>query len=136
MLSSEGRSAPWTADGQPIPPRLILGKTIPFALIGFFDMFLVTAVGVIWFEVPIRGSIPLLVLATAVYLLSVLGFGLFISTISRPQQQAMMATFLFFAPAVLLSGLMFPIETCPRPSSSSHTLTPCGIFSSSSAASS
>jgi len=135
MLSSEGRSAPWTADGQPIPPRLILGKTITFALIGFFVMFLVTAVGVIWFEVPIRGSIPLLVLATAVYLLSVLGFGLFISTISRPQQQAMMATFLFFAPAVLLSGLMFPIENCAA-SSSSHTLTPCGIFSSSSAASS
>lgn len=95
------------------PAELILGKTIPFALIGFFDMSLVTAVGVIWFEVPIRGSIPLLVLATAVYLLSVLGFGLFISTISRTQQQAMMATFLFFAPAVLLSGLMFPIENMP-----------------------
>ncbi len=95
------------------PAELILGKTIPFALIGFFDMFLVTLVGVIWFDVPIRGSIPLLVLATAVYLLSVLGIGLFISTISKTQQQAMMATFLFFAPAVLLSGLMFPIESMP-----------------------
>jgi ABC-2 type transport system permease protein len=95
------------------PAELILGKTIPFAVIGFFDMFLVTLVGVIWFEVPIRGSIPLLSLATAVYLLSVLGFGLFISTISRTQQQAMMASFLFFAPAVLLSGLMFPIENMP-----------------------
>jgi ABC-2 type transport system permease protein len=95
------------------PAELILGKTIPFAIIGFFDMFLVTFVGVIWFDVPIRGSIPLLVLATAVYLLSVLGIGLFISTISRTQQQAMMATFLFFAPAVLLSGLMFPIENMP-----------------------
>lgn len=95
------------------PAELILGKTIPFALIGFFDMFLVTLVGVIWFDVPVRGSIPLLVLATAVYLLSVLGFGLFISTISKTQQQAMMATFLFFAPAVLLSGLMFPIENMP-----------------------
>jgi len=95
------------------PAELILGKTIPFAIIGFFDMFLVTLVGVIWFDVPIRGSIPLLVLATAVYLLSVLGFGLFISTISRTQQQAMMATFLFFVPAILLSGLMFPIENMP-----------------------
>jgi len=96
------------------PAELILGKTIPFALIGLFDMLLVTVVGVAWFDVPIRGSIPLLVLATAVYLLSVLGFGLFISTISRTQQQAMMATFLFFAPAILLSGLMFPIENMPR----------------------
>ncbi len=95
------------------PAELMLGKTIPFAVIGFFDMFLVTLVGVIWFEVPIRGSIPLMSLATAVYLLSVLGFGLFISTISRTQQQAMMASFLFFAPAVLLSGLMFPIENMP-----------------------
>lgn len=95
------------------PAELILGKTIPFAVIGFFDMFLVTLVGIIWFEVPIRGSIPLLSLATAVYLLSVLGFGLFISTVSRTQQQAMMASFLFFAPAVLLSGLMFPIENMP-----------------------
>lgn len=95
------------------PAELILGKTIPFAIIGFFDMFLVTLVGVIWFDVPIRGSIPLLVLATAVYLLSVLGFGLFISTVSRTQQQAMMATFLFFVPAILLSGLMFPIENMP-----------------------
>jgi ABC-2 type transport system permease protein len=95
------------------PAELILGKTIPFAVIGFFDMLLVTLVGVIWFEVPIRGSIPLLSVATAVYLLSVLGFGLFISTISRTQQQAMMASFLFFAPAVLLSGLMFPIENMP-----------------------
>ncbi len=95
------------------PAELILGKTIPFAVIGFFDMFLVTLVGVIWFDIPIRGSIPLLVLATAVYLLSVLGFGLFISTISRTQQQAMMATFLFFVPAILLSGLMFPIENMP-----------------------
>ncbi|MBP1750742.1 MAG: transporter permease, partial [Deltaproteobacteria bacterium] len=95
------------------PTELILGKTIPFAIIGFFDMFLVTLVGVIWFDVPIRGSILLLVLATGVYLLSVLGIGLFISTISKTQQQAMMATFLFFAPAVLLSGLMFPIENMP-----------------------
>ncbi len=95
------------------PLELILGKTIPFAMIGFFDMFLVTAVGVFWFSIPIAGSLPLLTLCTAIYLLSVLGFGLLISTISRTQQQALMATFLFFAPVVLLSGLMFPIENMP-----------------------
>jgi ABC-2 type transport system permease protein len=95
------------------PVEIILGKTIPFALIGFFDMFLATTVGVYWFSIPIAGSLMLLSLCTAIYLLSVLGIGLFISTISRTQQQAMMATFLFFAPAVLLSGLMFPIENMP-----------------------
>ncbi|HNS15159.1 MAG TPA: ABC transporter permease [Syntrophorhabdaceae bacterium] len=95
------------------PVEMILGKTAPFAIIGFFDMFLVTIVGVLWFSIPIQGSLPLLVLCTAIYLLSVLGIGLFISTISKTQQQAMMGTFLFFAPAILLSGLMFPIENMP-----------------------
>ncbi|WP_236685573.1 ABC transporter permease [Geobacter pickeringii] len=89
------------------------GKTIPFAVISFFDMFLVTMVGVLWFHIPIKGTVPLLVLSTAIYLLSVLGVGLFISTISRTQQQALMATFLFYIPAVLLSGFMFPIENMP-----------------------
>lgn len=95
------------------PVELILGKTLPFAAIGFFDMCLVTAVAVFWFEIPIRGSFGLLFLATTVYLLSVLAVGLFISTISKTQQQALMATFLFFAPAILLSGFMFPIENMP-----------------------
>ena len=95
------------------PVELMLGKTIPFAIISFFDMFLVTMVGVFWFDIPIKGSIPLLTLSTAIYLLSVLGVGLFISTISRTQQQALMATFLFYIPAVLLSGFMFPIENMP-----------------------
>ena len=95
------------------PVELILGKTLPFAAIGFFDMCLVTAVGVFWFNIPIKGSFALLGLATTIYLLSVLGFGLFISTIAKTQQQALMATFLFFAPAILLSGFMFPIENMP-----------------------
>ncbi|MBT1074021.1 ABC transporter permease [Geobacter grbiciae] len=96
------------------PVELILGKTIPFAVISFFDMALVTTVGVFWFGIPIKGSLPLLTLATGIYLLSVLGVGLFISTISRTQQQALMATFLFYIPAVLLSGFMFPIENMPE----------------------
>lgn len=94
--------------------ELMLGKTIPFALIGFFDVFLVTLVGVFWFDIPIKGSLLLLTGSTAVYLLSVLGIGLFISTISRTQQQAMMATFLFYIPAVLLSGFMFPVKNMPE----------------------
>jgi ABC-2 type transport system permease protein len=96
------------------PVELILGKTIPFALIGYIDVALVTLVGVFLFEVPIRGSIPLLFLATTLYLLSSLGIGLFISTISRTQQQAMMTMFFFFVPAILLSGFIFPIANMPE----------------------
>jgi ABC-2 type transport system permease protein len=96
------------------PVELILGKTIPFALIGYIDVALVTFVGVFLFEVPIRGSLLLLLLATTLYLLSSLGIGLFISTISRTQQQAMMSMFFFFVPAILLSGFIFPIANMPE----------------------
>ena len=96
------------------PVELILGKTIPFALIGYIDVLLVTGVGVFWFEVPIRGSLALLLAATTIYLLSTLGIGLFISTISRTQQQAMMTMFFFFIPAILLSGFVFPIANMPE----------------------
>jgi ABC-2 type transport system permease protein len=93
--------------------ELILGKTIPFAIIGYIDVLIVTLVGVFWFEVPIRGSILLLLAATTIYLLSSLGIGLFISTISHTQQQAMMTMFFFFVPAILLSGFVFPIANMP-----------------------
>lgn len=95
------------------PMELILGKTLPFALLGFFDMALVTVVGTFWFDIAIQGALWLMVLSTAIYLLSVLGIGLFISTVSSTQQQALMATFIFYLPAVLLSGFMFPIESMP-----------------------
>jgi ABC-2 type transport system permease protein len=96
------------------PVELILGKTIPFALVGFFDVALITGVAVFWFQVPIRGSLLLLFSATALYLLPALGIGLFISTISKTQQQAMMSTFFFFQPAMLLSGFAFPIANMPE----------------------
>jgi ABC-2 type transport system permease protein len=95
------------------PVEMILGKTIPFAIIGFFDVFVVTLIAVFWFDIPIKGSLHIMPVATAIYLLSVLGIGVFISTIARTQQQALMATFLFYVPAVLLSGFMFPIENMP-----------------------
>lgn len=95
------------------PAEFILGKTIPFALIGFIDVILITVLGVFWFDVPIRGSIILLFAATALYLMTTLGVGLLISTVSRTQQQAMMSTFFFYFPAVLLSGFMFPIANMP-----------------------
>lgn len=96
------------------PTEFILGKTVPFALIGLTDVVLVSAVGVLWFEVPIRGSLLLLFGAAAIYLMTTLGVGLLISTISQTQQQAMMSTFFFFFPAMLLSGFAFPIENMPQ----------------------
>ena len=97
------------------PAEFILGKTLPFAIIGYVDVLLVAFLGVLWFGVPIRGSIPLLVVATTFYLMTTLGIGLLISTVSRTQQQAMMAVFFVYFPCVLLSGFMFPIENMPLP---------------------
>jgi ABC-2 type transport system permease protein len=94
--------------------EFILGKTVPFILIGFIDVALITLVAAFWFGVPIRGSIPLLFGATALFLMSSLGFGLLISTVSRTQQQAMMSAFFFIFPAMLLSGFAFPIENMPE----------------------
>ena len=96
------------------PTEFILGKTLPFALIGFADVILVTVVGVFWFGVPIRGNLLLLFVSTALYLMTTLGIGLIISTVSQTQQQAMMSTFFFYFPAVLLSGFMFPIANMPE----------------------
>jgi ABC-2 type transport system permease protein len=94
--------------------ELILGKLIPFAIIAFIDVAFITLVGVLWFKLPMRGSIALLFGATFVYLFTSLGIGLFISTISSTQQEAMMSTFLFIFPANLLSGLIFPIANMPK----------------------
>ncbi len=96
------------------PTQFILGKTIPFAIIGFVDVLLVVLIGVFWFEVPIHGNLALLLFSTGLYLMTTLGVGLLISTISETQQQAMMTTFFFFFPAMLLSGFAFPIANMPQ----------------------
>jgi ABC-2 type transport system permease protein len=93
--------------------EFILGKTVPFALIGLADVLIISAICVYWFDVPIRGSILLLLICTSLYLLSTLGLGLLISTRSSTQQQAMMSAFFVFFPAVLLSGFLFPIANMP-----------------------
>ena len=93
---------------------LIAGKTIPFAVIGLVDLIIVTTVALYWFQVPFRGSFVLLLGASVLYILSALGIGLFISTISTSQQEAFMASFLVFLPAILLSGFMFPITSMPE----------------------
>ena len=96
------------------PAEFILGKTMPFVVISFVDVTLILLIGYFWFQVPLRGSIALLYFATGLYLLTMLGIGLFISTLSETQQQAMMSTFLFFFPAMLLSGFSFPIANMPQ----------------------
>ncbi len=94
--------------------ELILGKLLPYALVGIVDVCLVIAVALLWFQVPLRGSVVLLFALTLVYLMSTLGLGLFVSTISSTQQQAMMTTIFFFLmPMIYLSGFIFPIENMP-----------------------
>jgi drug efflux transport system permease protein len=94
--------------------ELILGKLLPYGVIGLIDVLIVLIVIVFWFEVPLRGSFWLLFAMSLVYLLTTLGLGLFISTISHTQQQAMMtSTFFFLTPMMYLSGFVFPIENMP-----------------------
>jgi len=93
--------------------EFILGKTLPFFLIGVFDAGLISLVGTLWFGVPFRGSVWVLVSSTMIFLLSSLGVGLFISTISANQQQAMVSAFFFIMPATTLSGFGTPISSMP-----------------------
>ncbi len=95
------------------PVEFMLGKTIPFIVISLLDMVVIILVGVLWFEVPLRGSVLVLLLGAITFLFNSVGLGLFISTVSSTQQQAMMAGVFFFTPAILLSGLIFPIPNMP-----------------------
>jgi ABC-2 type transport system permease protein len=95
------------------PLELILGKVLPFAIIGIFEVALVTAAALLVFGTPLRGSLLTLFACSVLFLLTTLGVGLFISTISHTQQQAMMSSFFFFMPALLLSGFSFPIRNMP-----------------------
>ena len=95
--------------------ELICGKLLPYALVGMIDVVLVLAVTLLWFQIPLRGSVWLLFGSSVVYLLCTFGLGLFVSTISSTQQQAMLtSTFFFLIPMVYLSGFVFPIENMPR----------------------
>ena len=96
------------------PVEFILGKTLPFFLIGAFDIGLIAVVGTLWFQVPFRGHITVLALGALLFLLCMLGVGLLISTVSSTQQQAMVTAFFFIMPAIIFSGFGFPISTMPR----------------------
>ena len=95
------------------PAEFILGKTLPFFLIGLFDVSLIALVGTFWFQVPFRGHIPVLMTGAVLFILCMLGVGLLISTVSSTQQQAMVTAFFFIMPAITFSGFGFPINTMP-----------------------
>jgi ABC-2 type transport system permease protein len=94
--------------------ELILGKTVPSIVISYLDVVLIIVFGAWWFAVPIVGSVGLLLFVSLFYLLSTLGIGMFISTISRTQQQAMMSSFFTMIFNIVLSGFMIPIENMPK----------------------
>ena len=95
------------------PAEFILGKTMPSIILGFANMLFITLISIFWFDIPVRGNIMTLTVANGAYLMTTIGIGLAISTLSETQQQAMMSTFFFYLPAVLLSGFMFPIANMP-----------------------
>ena len=95
------------------PLELMIGKTLPFAAVAFADVILITGVALLVFHIPFRGSPLLLLLCSAAFIMTALGAGLFLSTISHTQQQAMMMSFFFNTPAFMLSGFAFPIRNMP-----------------------
>lgn len=93
--------------------ELMLGKILPYVVLGYADITLALVIGAYWFKVPIRGSLPLLYGLTLIFYLATLGQGILISTVSRTQRQAMQGAFFAFLPTILLSGFMFPREGMP-----------------------
>jgi len=96
------------------PVEFILGKTLPFFLIGLFDVTLIAVVGSLWFQVPFYGNVAVLALGAVLFLFCMLGVGLLISTVSATQQQAMVTAFFFIMPTITFSGFGFPISTMPH----------------------
>jgi len=96
------------------PHQIVFGKTLPFVVIGMLDVVLVVAGGILVFNIPVVGNLWLLGVCSLVFISSTLGIGLFISTISRTQQQAMLTTFIFIFPSMIISGFVFPVSNMPH----------------------
>jgi ABC-2 type transport system permease protein len=94
--------------------EFIVGKTVPFFLVGLLDVTLISLTGILWFRVPMNGSVLVLLGGTVLFLFCALGIGLLISTVSRTQQQALITGFFFIMPAIVLSGFGSPIASMPR----------------------
>lgn len=108
--------------------ELIIGKIVPFVIIGYVQMSLILTVGVLVFQVPILGSLPLLYALAFVFITANLAVGLVFSTLAQTQQQAMQMSFFFLLPNILLSGFMFPFEAMPRPAQILSTGLPATHF--------
>jgi len=93
--------------------ELIVGKLAPYVLIAFLDTGMILVAGVLLFQVPINGSVSLLMALAALFLASTLGIGLLVSTIANTQQEAMLTAFFTLLPAIFLSGFLFPLEAMP-----------------------
>ncbi|MGA8010973.1 MAG: ABC transporter permease [Candidatus Acidiferrales bacterium] len=93
--------------------EFILGKTVPFFLIGCSDATMLTLIGTLWFGVPLRGHIAVLAIGVMVFLLAALGLGLLLSTLAKTQQQSMITAFFFTMPMTSLSGFGTPISSMP-----------------------
>jgi len=96
------------------PAEFVAGKTLPFAIIGIGEICVITIIAIAWFKVPFNGSFFFLIISSIFYIMCTLSVGLYISTISQTQQQAMLSTFLFFIPAIMLSGFVFPVYAMPE----------------------
>ncbi len=94
--------------------EFILGKTLPFFLIGLADVAWIALVGTFWFRIPFRGDVGVLLLGTVLFLFCQLGVGLFISSLAATQQQAMVTAFFFIMPAITFSGFGFPVAAIPE----------------------
>lgn len=95
------------------PPEILIGKAIPPLVFGMIDGLLLSTAAVLWYGVPFRGSIVALVAVLALFMVSVVGVGLFISSLSSTMQQSLLGTFIFLMPAIILSGFTTPIENMP-----------------------
>jgi ABC-2 type transport system permease protein len=95
------------------PVELVVGKVAPYVLIAFWDLLEILFIGVWWFDVPVNGSVSLLLALCAVFLSTSLGLGILISTLSKTQQEAMLLTFFILLPSIFLSGYFFPIDAMP-----------------------
>ena len=93
--------------------ELVVGKLMPYVILSLFDTLMVLAIGNLWFKVPVRGDLGLIIALSGLLLLSGLGIGLFASTIANTQQEAMLTTWMTLLPSIFLSGFFFPLEAMP-----------------------
>lgn len=94
--------------------ELVVGKLLPYVILAFFNTAEVLLIGALWFKLPIRGDLGLLMLLSGLFLVSSLGIGLLVSTVARTQQEATLTVFMTLLPGIFLSGFFFPIEAMPR----------------------